>query len=413
MLPRPPAKNDPHPQLLHYSDNKGAGDLLFTLTHTDRGARRGILSTAHGEIETPVFMPVGTQGAVKALTPRHLEEAGAGIILGNTYHLMLRPGDELIARRGGLHKFIGWNKPILTDSGGYQVFSLAERRKIDENGVEFRSHLDGSAHRLTPESAVDIQLNLGSDIAMVLDECPALPSTPEIIDASLQLTARWARRCRDRFLERKKIPGPFAQNVSFQNTEKGAAQFGIVQGGTYPDLRAKSAELTVSIGFDGYAIGGLSVGEPNETMYQVVETTTPLLPADQPRYLMGVGTPIDLIECVARGVDMFDCVLPTRNARNGQLFTSEGPLNIKNAQYAEDDGPVDPTCSCYTCKNFSRAYLRHLYVAGEMTGGTLNTLHNLTFYLDSMRRIREAISFGRFEDFRQEFHQTFTRRALI
>lgn len=350
-------------------------------------------------------MPVGTQGAVKALTPRHLEESGAVIILGNTYHLMLRPGDELIARRGGLHKFIGWNKPILTDSGGYQVFSLAERRKIDETGVDFRSHLDGSTHRLTPESAVDIQLNLGSDIAMVLDECPASASSPEIIDSSLQLTARWARRCRERFLERKKIPGPLT--IATQK------QFGIVQGGIYADLRAKSAELTVSIGFDGYAIGGLSVGEPNETMYQVVETTTPLLPADQPRYLMGVGTPIDLVECVARGVDMFDCVLPTRNARNGQLFTSQGPLNIKNAQYAEDDGPVDPACACYTCKNFSRAYLRHLYVAGEMTGGTLNTLHNLTFYLDSMRRIREAISFGRFEDFRQTFHQTFTRRALI
>jgi len=370
---------------------------MFTLSHTDSGARRGILKTAHGEIETPVFMPVGTQGAVKALTSQHLEEIGAGIILGNTYHLMLRPGDELIARRGGLHKFIGWKKPILTDSGGYQVFSLAERRKITENGVEFRSHLDGSSHLLTPESAVDIQLNLGSDIAMVLDECPALPSTPDVIDRSLELTARWARRCRDRFLEKK----------------RDNAQFGIVQGGTFADLRAKSAELIVSIGFDGYAIGGLSVGEPNETMYQVVEATTPRLPADQPRYLMGVGTPIDLVECVARGVDMFDCVMPTRNARNGQLFTSEGPLNIKNAQFSEDDRPADPACSCYTCRNFSRAYLSHLFRAGEMTGGTLNTLHNLSFYLDTMRRIREAIAFGRFEDFRQSFHQTFARRALI
>ena len=370
---------------------------MFTLTHTDGGARRGILRTAHGEIETPVFMPVGTQGAVKALTSQHLEEIGASIILGNTYHLMLRPGDELIARRGGLHKFIGWRKPILTDSGGYQVFSLAERRKISENGVEFRSHLDGSAHLLTPESAVDIQLNLGSDIAMVLDECPALPSTPDVIDRSLELTARWARRCRDRFLEKK----------------RDNAQFGIVQGGTFADLRAKSAELTVSIGFEGYAIGGLSVGEPNETMYQVVEATTPRLPADQPRYLMGVGTPIDLVECVARGIDMFDCVLPTRNARNGQLFTSEGPLNIKNAPFSEDDRPADPACGCYTCRNFSRAYLSHLFKAGEMTGGTLNTLHNLSFYLDTMRRIREAIAFGRFEDFRQSFHQTFARRALI
>jgi queuine tRNA-ribosyltransferase len=375
---------------------------LFTLTSTDGSARRGVLKTAHGEIETPVFMPVGTQGAVKALTPQHLEEIGASIILGNTYHLMLRPGDDLIARRGGLHKFIGWNKPILTDSGGYQVFSLSERRKIDEQGVEFRSHLDGSAHLLTPERAVDIQANLGSDIAMVLDECPALPSTPEVIDRSLELTARWARRCRDHFNMRKDGPDPVPQ-----------LQFGIVQGGTFPDLREKSAELTVSIGFDGYAIGGLSVGEPNETMYDMVAATTPHLPARQPRYLMGVGTPIDLVECVARGIDMFDCVLPTRNARNGQLFTSEGPLNIKNAQFSEDDRPVDPACSCYTCRTFSRAYLRHLFRAGEMTGGTLNTLHNLSFYLDTMRRIREAIAFGRFEDFRQGFHQTFTRRALI
>ena len=375
---------------------------MFTLTHTDRGARRGILTTSRGVIETPVFMPVGTQGAVKALTPQHLEEIGASIILGNTYHLMLRPGDELVARRGGLHKFIGWNKPILTDSGGYQVFSLSERRKINEEGVRFQSHLDGSAHLLTPEKAVEIQQNLGSDIAMVLDECPALPSTPAIIDKSLELTARWARRCRDHFNMRKNGPDPLPQ-----------LQFGIVQGGTFADLRAKSAELTVSIGFDGYAIGGLSVGEPNETMYEVVGTTTPRLPAHQPRYLMGVGTPIDLVECVARGIDMFDCVMPTRNARNGQLFTSEGPLNIKNAQFSEDDGPVDPACSCYTCRTFSRAYLSHLYRAGEMTGATLNTLHNLSFYLDTMHRIREAISFGRFEDFRQQFHQTFTRRALI
>jgi len=376
---------------------------MFTLTHTDGSARRGYLTTAHGVIQTPAFMPVGTQGAVKALTAQHLEDVGAEIILGNTYHLYLRPGDELIARRGGLHKFIGWSRPMLTDSGGYQVFSLSDRRKVEEQGVHFRSHHDGSPHLLTPEKAVEIQANLGADIAMVLDECPALPSTVEIIDTSLELTARWARRCRNRFLElREAGPGPFSQ-----------AQFGIVQGGTFPELRRKSAELTVSIGFDGYAIGGLSVGEPNETMYQVVEQTVPFLPVNQARYLMGVGTPIDLVEAVARGIDMFDCVMPTRNARNGQLFTSEGPLNIKNAQFAEDDGPVDPACGCYTCRRFSRAYLRHLFMAGEMTGGTLNTLHNLSFYLDTMRRIREAIAFGRFEDFRQGFHRTFTRRALI
>ncbi len=373
---------------------------MFTLTHTDGSARRGHLTTARGVIQTPAFMPVGTQGAVKALTAQHLEDVGAEIILGNTYHLYLRPGDELIARRGGLHKFIGWSRPMLTDSGGYQVFSLPDRRKVEEQGVHFRSHHDGSAHLLTPEKAVEIQANLGSDIAMVLDECPALPSTQGIIDTSLELTARWARRCRNRFLELK-------------DEGKGHAQFGIVQGGTFQELRQKSAQLTVSIGFDGYAIGGLSVGEPNETMYQVVEQTVPFLPSDQARYLMGVGTPIDLVEAVARGIDMFDCVMPTRNARNGQLFTSEGPLNIKNARFAEDDGPVDPACGCYTCRRFSRAYLRHLFMAGEMTGGTLNTLHNLSFYLDTMRRIREAIAFGRFEDFRQGFHRTFTRRALI
>ena len=376
---------------------------MFTLTHTDGATRRGVLRTAHGDIETPAFMPVGTQGAVKALTAQQVEEIGAQIILGNTYHLMLRPGDELIARRGGLHKFIGWNKPILTDSGGYQVFSLAERRKVEESGVEFRSHLDGSSHVLTPERSVEIQANLGSDIAMVLDECPALPSTEAVIDKSLEMTARWARRCREAFLGRQ-INGPDPQTQ---------LQFGIVQGGTFPELRAKSAELTVSIGFEGYALGGLSVGEPNETMYRVVEATAPLLPVNQPRYLMGVGTPIDLVENVARGIDMFDCVMPTRNARNGQLFTSEGPINIKNLQFAEDDGPVDPACGCYTCRNFSRAYLRHLYRAGEMTSATLNTLHNLSFYLDTMRRIREAIAFGRFEDFRQGFHRTFSRRALI
>ena len=349
-------------------------------------------------------MPVGTQGAVKALTPQHLEEIGASIILGNTYHLMLRPGDELIARRGGLHKFIGWNKPILTDSGGYQVFSLAERRKIDENGVEFRSHLDGSTHLLTPESAVDIQANLG----LGHRDGARRMSGPAVDGGGDRQVARADRAMGEA------LPRALSQHPEkWPRPRFASSQFGIVQGGTFPELRAKSAELTVSIGFEGYAIGGLSVGEPNETMYQVVEATTPLLPADQPRYLMGVGTPIDLVECVARGVDMFDCVMPTRNARNGQLFTSEGPLNIKNAQFSEDDGPADPACGCYTCRNFSRAYLRHLSMAGEMTGGTLNTLHNLSFYLDTMRRIREAIAFGRFEDFRQGFHQTFTRRALI
>lgn len=380
----------------------------FHLLHRDASARRGRLTTPHGVIETPVFMPVGTQGAVKAMTPRDLEEVGASIVLGNTYHLFLRPGDDLIARLGGLHRFMGWSRPILTDSGGYQVFSLAARRKVDEAGVEFRSHLDGSAHLLTPERAVDIQAQLGSDIAMVLDECPPLPSTRAAIEQSLALTSRWARRGRERLLAL--CDGGNGETVKV--TTPGQAQFGIVQGGTFADLRARSVELTCAIGFEGYAIGGLSVGEESDEMYKVVETTAPLLPDDRPRYLMGVGTPVDLVEAVARGIDMFDCVLPTRNARNGQLFTSEGPLNIKNARYAEDDGPADPACGCYTCRHFSRAYLRHLFLAGEMTGGALNTLHNLYFYLDTMERIRKAISFGMFESFRQEFRQTFTRRSL-
>jgi queuine tRNA-ribosyltransferase len=375
----------------------------FTLTHQDGAARRGQLVTAHGTIETPVFMPVGTQGSVKAMTPRDLVEVGASIILGNTYHLHLRPGDELIHRQGGLHRFIGWDRPILTDSGGYQVFSLADRRVLTEAGVEFQSHLDGSRHLLSPESAVDIQLNLGSDIAMVLDECPALPAERSVMDRSVDLTARWARRCREHFLLRR--PG--------SATGQGQLQFGIVQGGVDLELRAKSTALTVEVGFEGYAIGGLSVGEPNDTMYMVIEHTAPLLPAGQPRYLMGVGTPTDLVEAVARGVDMFDCVMPTRNARNGRLFTSQGAINIKNACHAEDDGPVDPACGCYTCRTFSRAYLRHLFMAGEMTAGVLNTLHNLFFYLDTMRRVREAIVFGTFEKFRQDFHRTFSSRPLI
>jgi queuine tRNA-ribosyltransferase len=381
--------------------------VTFTLTHRDGRARRGVLTTAHAQIETPVFMPVGTQGVVKAMTARDLEELGASIILGNTYHLYLRPGDALIARHGGLHRFSSWNRAILTDSGGYQVFSLAARRTIDEEGVHFRSHLDGSAHLLTPEKAVDVQAHLGSDIAMVLDECPALPSSPDTLRTSVELTGRWARRCRERLLE---IRGGVS-GVRATNPEQ--AQFGIVQGGTSRELRAMSAELTRVIGFEGYAIGGLSVGEAAEEMNNVVEQTAALLPEEQPRYLMGVGTPLDIVEAVARGVDMFDCVLPTRNARNGQLFTSEGPINIKNAQYAEDDGPADPGCACPTCTRYSRAYLRHLFLAGEITASTLNTLHNLYFYLDTMRRIRDAISFGTFEKFRQTFHRTFSRRSLI
>jgi queuine tRNA-ribosyltransferase len=379
----------------------------FTVTHRDGGARRGVLTTPHGVIETPVFMPVGTQGTVKAMTPRDLEDIGATIVLGNTYHLHLRPGDSLIARLGGLHRFMGWTRPLLTDSGGYQVFSLASRRRVEEEGVSFRSHLDGSACRLTPDSAVDIQMQLGADVAMVLDECPALPASDEVLRASVDLTARWAARCRARFLSyQDRTP----DNVVVTNP--GQAQFGIVQGGTSAALRAWSVEQTIAIGFEGYAIGGLSVGESTDDLYNMVDVTAPLLPADKPRYLMGVGTPVDLVEAVARGVDMFDCVMPTRNARNGQLMTSEGPLNIKNARFAEDDGSADPACACYTCRHFSRAYLRHLFLAGEILGSTLNTLHNLYFYLDTMRGIRDAIAFGTFEKFRQSVRRSFSRRTL-
>jgi queuine tRNA-ribosyltransferase len=350
-------------------------------------------------------MPVGTRGAVKAVTHRDLDDLGAEIILANTYHLYLRPGDELIARHGGLHRFIAWNKPILTDSGGYQVFSLASRRTITDEGVRFRSHLDGSEHLITPENAADIQARLGSDIAMVLDECAAGGTSADASRRAMERSALWASRARQRFHTIAADDGSIATNP-------GQAQFGIIQGGAYPDQRTESVQRTVEVGFEGYAIGGLSVGEPVPVMYDIVEHTAPLLPEERPRYLMGTGMPDDLIECVARGVDMFDCVLPTRNARNGQLLTREGRLIIKNACYADDQRPPDPGCGCYTCRTFSRAYLRHLFLAQEMTAATLNSLHNLYFYLDTMRRIREAIVFGTFEDLRQEFRQTFSRRSL-
>jgi queuine tRNA-ribosyltransferase len=376
----------------------------FTLHGTDGPARRGEFETPHGVVQTPAFMPVGTQGSVKATLHRDLEASGAQIILGNTYHLFLRPGDELIARRGGLHRFIGWTRPILTDSGGFQVFSLAERRVIREEGAEFQSHLDGSRHLLTPERATDIQARLGSDIAMVFDECLAYPATHESAAASMERSVRWAARCRERLLALRTTG---VEGVTVSNS--GQAQFGIIQGGVYQDLRDASADATVAVGFEGYAIGGLSVGEPADQMYEVTQQTAGRLPVDRPRYLMGAGTPQDLVECVARGVDMFDCVMPTRNARNGQLFTSEGRINIKNARYAEDERPLDPRCGCYTCRRHSRAYLRHLYLAGEMAAGALNTLHNLTFYLDLMQSIREAIAFRTFENFRQEFLQSVSR----
>jgi queuine tRNA-ribosyltransferase len=380
----------------------------FRVTHQNGRARRGQMRTAHGVVETPAFMPVGTQGTVKGVTMRDLHDLGVEIMLANTYHLTLRPGEERIARLGGLHRFIGWDRPLLTDSGGYQVFSLASRRLVTDEGVTFQSHIDGSARLLTPESAVDIQARLGSDIAMVLDECIAHPAGHEEARDAMQRTLRWARRGRDRFLQ--VVTQSFASDGAAVGTGR-QVQFGIIQGGIYPDLRETSVLETVALGFEGYAIGGLSVGEPIPVMYDVVERTASMLPTDRVRYLMGAGTPADLVEGVARGIDLFDCVLPTRNARNGQLFTRNGRLNIKNAEYTSDARPVDEACSCYTCRHFSRAYLRHLFHAGEMTGATLNTLHNLHFYLDTMRRIREGIVFGSFETLRLEVHRTFPAQA--
>ena len=371
---------------------------LFTVTHRDGRARRGQLRLPHGVVETPVFMPVGTRAAVKGVTGEQLESLGAQIILGNTYHLHLRPGDELIARAGGLHKFMGWDHPILTDSGGYQVFSLADRRKISENGVVFRSHLDGSLHTLTPESAVDIQARLWSDILMMFDECPPWPATEDVIRDAVDRTLRWAQRGRDRLLA---LRSGVATDVVRATPDQ--LQFGIIQGGTHLALRDRSVAGTLKVGFDAYAIGGLSVGEPPATMYDVVDHTAAQLPEDLPRYLMGTGTPTDLVESVARGIDMFDCVLPTRNARNGQLFTRDGVIVIKNARYAEDLAPPDPECTCYTCRHHSRAYLRHLFMSNEITSATLNSLHNLHFYLDTMGGIRKAIEFGNFDSFRQDF----------
>jgi queuine tRNA-ribosyltransferase len=366
--------------------------LSFEVSHRDGSARRGRVTTLHGTFDTPAFMPVGTRAAVKGVTVDQLHALGAQIILANTYHLHLRPGDELIGRLGGLNTFTGWDGPMLTDSGGYQVFSLAARRKVDESGVIFQSHLDGRTHALTAESAVDVQSRLG-------------PATHDATAAAMRRTLRWARRGRDRFLA---LSSGRAPEVARPNP--GQAQFGIIQGGIYKDLRDQSVAGTIEVGFEAYAIGGLSVGEPVEAMYDVVAHTAPQLPETSPRYLMGTGMPDDLVESVARGVDLFDCVLPTRNARNGQLFTRAGPINIKHARYADDPQPPDPGCLCYTCQHHSRAYLRHLFVAGEMGAGTLNTLHNLHFYLDTMRHIRKAIEFGTFETFKREFLHTYSRR---
>jgi queuine tRNA-ribosyltransferase len=356
----------------------------FEVLHKDArtGARRGVLHTPHGDVPTPVFMPVGTAGAVKAMPNDLLEALDTRIILGNTYHLYLRPGHERVERLGGLHRFMNWNGAILTDSGGYQVFSHRELRSISEEGVQFRSHLDGSKNFFTPEKVIDIQRALGSDIVMVLDDCTAYPAGYVDAESSMELSTRWARRC--------------VEHWSRQDNG-GRALFGIVQGGVYPELRRRSAEALNDIGFSGMAIGGLSVGEPKDLLYEIVDCVVPLLPWDKPRYLMGVGTPEDLVRAIAMGVDMFDCVLPTRNARNGCLFTSQGRILIKNAAYAEDNGPLDPNCACMTCRRYSRAYLRHLFLSGEHLSAVYNTLHNLTFYLDMMRKIRESIQLDFFE----------------
>lgn len=366
-------------------------DFKFEIVAHDRNtrARTGLLSTAHGVVETPAFMPVGTAGSVKGVTQEELEGLGVQILLSNTYHLYLRPGHEVVREAGGLHRFMGWHRPILTDSGGFQVMSLEGLGRVTEEGVTFRSHLDGSSHFLSPERAVEIQLALGSDVCMILDECVEYPSSHEATRRAMELTGRWARRAKEHYQ---------GARDPLQEARSSTALFGIVQGGIDKALRHQSAEQMLEIGFDGYALGGLSVGEPKSETYDVTQYTAELLPADRPRYLMGVGTPADLVECAARGIDLFDCVMPTRNARNACVFTSEGRIVIKSARYARDPRPLDPACGCAVCRRYSRAYIRHLFQAGEMLAAILSTLHNLHFYLDTMRKIRQAVASGDFED---------------
>ena len=407
----------------------------FEIEARDGKARAGRMVTPHGVIETPVFMPVGTLGTVKAVPQDTLEELGVQILLNNTYHLYLRPGVEMVRSLGGVQRFMAWDKPILTDSGGFQVFSLSELRKVTEDGVSFRSHLDGSSHMFTPESSIAAQIGLGADIIMAFDECTEHPASRERARDSMEMTLRWLKRSRDYFEAHKeevpwfggvpsgaKAPQPIrggygtAEAVPLQNeqwpvasgqlpatskTTAGQTQalFGIVQGGMYPDLRRESAGRTVEIDLPGYAIGGLSVGEPRPITYEMVDAAIPYLPENKPRYLMGVGTPEEIVHYVAQGVDMMDCVLPTRAARHGLLFTSEGRLTIKNARFARDEGPIDPQCGCKVCARYSRAYLRHLYASNELLAQTLNTVHNLAYYLDTMRRVRQSIILGEFASF--------------
>ena len=369
-------------------------DFHLELHGTDGAARTGILHTGRGDIRTPAFMPVGTAATVKAMMPESVRETGADIILGNTYHLMLRPGAERVAGLGGLHKFAGWERPILTDSGGFQVMSLAKLRKITEEGVRFQSHIDGATFFLSPERAMEIQRLLGSDIQMVLDECPAFGGSEEVIEKSLAMTLRWAKRSKEAFGE-----------------QPGRGCFGIVQGGTFAHLRQRSAAGLKEIGFDGYAVGGLAVGEPQEMMFETLDFTVPHLPADRPRYLMGVGKPSDIVGAVLRGIDMFDCVLPTRSGRNAQAFTWNGTLNLRNARHADDAGPIDETCRCPACRKFSRAYLHHTVKAQEIIAAMLLTWHNLTFYQDLMAGLRAAIAEGRVQDFAVEFSMRYENGA--
>ncbi|HLE09839.1 MAG: tRNA guanosine(34) transglycosylase Tgt [Bdellovibrionales bacterium RIFOXYD12_FULL_39_22] len=368
---------------------------FFTLVHSNNQARAGLIKTVHGEIETPIFMPVGTRGSVKTMTQTDLENIGAQIILGNTYHLYLRPGHELVAKMGGLHKFMAWDRPILTDSGGYQVFSLSEINKVSEEGVRFQSHIDGSYHLIGPEKSMEIQKALGSDIVMAFDECPALPASVERLRSSMELTLRWAQRCR------------------LSSLHPHQHLFGIVQGGLHHDLRKECLERLQEMGFAGYALGGLSVGEKNEEMVEFCANFVPTMPASVPRYLMGVGTPLDILQGVKNGIDMFDCVLPTRNARNGQFLTRHGPLNIKNAKFLEDKLPPDPTCDCMVCQRYSRAYIRHLYNVGEYLAGQLITYHNLYFYLSLMRQIRLAILNNTFDDFFVNFYNDYSSNSWM
>ncbi len=370
--------------------------LSFEVVARDPGgARAGVLRSARGAVSTPAFMPVGTQGTVKTLRQSDLRELGAEIILGNTYHLYLRPGHRLIREQGGLHRFMGWDRLLLTDSGGFQIWSLADLNRVRPEGVRFKSHLDGSSHEFTPELSMEIQLSLGSDIVMALDQCLEFPVERPVAEASVDLTLGWARRSRAAFDRGDPVAGA------------DPSLFGIVQGGIYPDLRARCLEELGGIGFDGYAIGGLSVGEPKEAMWEMVGAGVPLMPADKPRYLMGVGTPEDLVEGVRRGVDLFDCVMPTRNARKGTVFTGRGRLVVKNAAFAADPRPLEPGCACYTCRNYSRAYVRHLFQVREVLALELASIHSLHFYLETMRRMRRAVVVGRFESWAREFLEAF------